>query len=240
MQVHLAVLPSGTPELEPPASSLSGFCVGARFPRIAPATWANDAPLETVANCSAPMACRPNVDQACPLAGSGASRRVALPGKAGPRQMPDKPAPPWHRLVGSPGGNSLGAVYAATLFYAKKEVRRTMPVSPFYGGESNAAIDVVERWFAIPPQSEVQAEAPKPYSGPDVPWIYFRDAAGRDWIRDYRGKLAQHRFWLQEYTSAASYGHKYPLRVIIRFIFHFLLLRYRARSEQRTPEEPEQ
>jgi hypothetical protein len=34
------------------------------FPRIAPATCANDAPLETVANRSAPMACGPNVDQA--------------------------------------------------------------------------------------------------------------------------------------------------------------------------------
>jgi hypothetical protein len=33
------------------------------FPRMAPATWANDVPLETVANRSVPMACGPNVDQ---------------------------------------------------------------------------------------------------------------------------------------------------------------------------------
>jgi hypothetical protein len=43
---------------------LSGFCAGPRIPRIPPVTWANDEPLETVANRWAPMACGPNVDQA--------------------------------------------------------------------------------------------------------------------------------------------------------------------------------
>jgi hypothetical protein len=33
--------------LEPPASSLSGFSPRARFPRMGPATLANDVPLET-------------------------------------------------------------------------------------------------------------------------------------------------------------------------------------------------
>jgi hypothetical protein len=37
------------------SSSLSGFCTQACFCRIAPATWANDAPVATVANRSAPM-----------------------------------------------------------------------------------------------------------------------------------------------------------------------------------------
>ena len=36
----------------------------AYFPRIVPATWANDAPLETATNRWVPMACGPNVDQA--------------------------------------------------------------------------------------------------------------------------------------------------------------------------------
>ena len=56
-------------------SSLSGFCTGACFPRIASATWANEVPLGTVANRAVPMAC---VDQTwtrdVPLAGSGAPR----------------------------------------------------------------------------------------------------------------------------------------------------------------------
>ena len=37
----------GLAGLEPAASSLSGFCPRARFPRIAPATCTNDVPLET-------------------------------------------------------------------------------------------------------------------------------------------------------------------------------------------------
>jgi hypothetical protein len=56
-------------------SSLSGFCPWACFRRIEPATCANDLPLETVANRSAPMACGPNVDQArSARGGSGAPR----------------------------------------------------------------------------------------------------------------------------------------------------------------------
>jgi hypothetical protein len=58
---HAGVRPG---RLEPAASSLSGFCTRACFPRIAPATWANGVPLETVVNRSVPMACGPNVDQA--------------------------------------------------------------------------------------------------------------------------------------------------------------------------------
>jgi hypothetical protein len=42
---------------------LSGFCTRASFPRITPATWVNDEPLETVGNRSVPMACGPNADQ---------------------------------------------------------------------------------------------------------------------------------------------------------------------------------
>ena len=50
-------------------SSLSGFCMRACFPWMAPATCANDGPLETVANRSVPLACGPNVDQARPARG---------------------------------------------------------------------------------------------------------------------------------------------------------------------------
>jgi hypothetical protein len=33
------------------------------FCRIRPASWVNDAPLQTATNCSVPLACGPNVDQ---------------------------------------------------------------------------------------------------------------------------------------------------------------------------------
>ena len=54
----------GLPGLEPGTSSLSGFCTRACFCRIAPATRANDEPLETATNRWVPMGCGPNVDQA--------------------------------------------------------------------------------------------------------------------------------------------------------------------------------
>jgi hypothetical protein len=52
--------------LEPGTSSLSGFCTRAYLRRIAPATWANDVPLDTVGNRSVPMGCGPKVDQPAP------------------------------------------------------------------------------------------------------------------------------------------------------------------------------
>jgi hypothetical protein len=41
--------------LEPPPSSLSGFCPRSCFPRIAPAAWANDLPLETAGDRCEPL-----------------------------------------------------------------------------------------------------------------------------------------------------------------------------------------
>ena len=45
----------GLPGLEPGTSSLSGFCPRACFPRIAPATCANDLPLEPTGNRCEPL-----------------------------------------------------------------------------------------------------------------------------------------------------------------------------------------
>jgi hypothetical protein len=61
----------GLAGLEPAASSLSEIWAWACFPRITPATWANDAPLETVTNRSEPMGCGPNVDQSTLLVAVG-------------------------------------------------------------------------------------------------------------------------------------------------------------------------
>ncbi len=90
----------------PAASSLSGFCTGVRFPRIAPATCANDVPLETVANRSVPMACGPNVDQACPLAGAAALRVADLgwQGRPPPAAPTSEPRLGDRLVRGSPGG----------------------------------------------------------------------------------------------------------------------------------------
>jgi hypothetical protein len=113
----------GAPQAEPSAdyrltASLSGFSPRARFPRMGPATWANDVPLETARNRSAPMACGSNVDQARPLAGgSGAPRRGPCLARRPPPAAPDKRAPPGRSpcLGGALAGSGLGTspIYAA-------------------------------------------------------------------------------------------------------------------------------
>jgi hypothetical protein len=74
-------------------------CRRPRFPRIVPATWANDAPLETAANRSAPMGCGPNVDQARP-ARRRQRRTASRPcrRKADPASCPRQATPPGNRL----------------------------------------------------------------------------------------------------------------------------------------------
>ena len=85
--------------LEPPPSSLSGFCPGpiSRGWHVRPArTTYRWRPLETVTNRSAPMACGPNVDQARPArGGSGAPRRGPCRGKGDPRRLPPTSEPAW-------------------------------------------------------------------------------------------------------------------------------------------------
>jgi hypothetical protein len=51
---------------------------GGLFPQDRSCDLRNDASLETVANRSVPMACGPNVDQACPACGAAALRVADL------------------------------------------------------------------------------------------------------------------------------------------------------------------
>jgi hypothetical protein len=71
-------------------ASLSGFCTRASYCRIAPASWANDAPLETIGNRSAPMGCGPDVDQAHDAQRTGRLGSGALVGdsRTGPTRAP--------------------------------------------------------------------------------------------------------------------------------------------------------
>jgi hypothetical protein len=83
-----------------------GSVPGPVSPGSAPATWANDVALGTVANRSVPMACGPNVDQACPArGGSGAPRHGSWLARETRPAAPDKRAHQGNRLVrGSHGG----------------------------------------------------------------------------------------------------------------------------------------
>src|SRR5215218_7570948 len=79
---------------------------GSLFPQDRIGDLHQEAPLETIANHSVPMACGPNVDQARPArGGSGAPRGGPWLARRPPPAAPDKRARPGDRLVrGSPGG----------------------------------------------------------------------------------------------------------------------------------------
>ena len=70
----------GLAGLEPAASSLSGFSPGARFRRIAPATWANDVPLETAGDRCEPLGSDGVWTKRGPSTAPGKARLIAEPG----------------------------------------------------------------------------------------------------------------------------------------------------------------
>jgi hypothetical protein len=94
----------GLPGLEPGTSSLSGFCTGAHFPRIAWMTCANDVPLTTAGD-------RWRVAQTwtrhAPLAGAAALRVADLAWQGRPPPAaPDKRTRPATALLGGALGGS--------------------------------------------------------------------------------------------------------------------------------------
>jgi hypothetical protein len=89
---------------------LTGFCTRAGSPRIPSTTWANHAPLETVANRSVPMACGPGTPA---RGGSGAPRGGPCRSKVDPRLLPPTSEPRLgNRLGNRLGRGSLGGVWA--------------------------------------------------------------------------------------------------------------------------------
>jgi hypothetical protein len=86
----------GLPGLEPGTSSLSGFCPQARFPRMAPSTWANDLPLETAEDRYEPLGSDgmwTKRGPGTPARGAATLRRRTLAGKADPADCPRQASP---------------------------------------------------------------------------------------------------------------------------------------------------
>jgi hypothetical protein len=96
----------GLPGLEPGTSSLSGFCPRACYRRIAPATCANDLPLETAGDRCEPLGSDGVWTTRGPgtlrSRGAAALRVMALAGKEIPPTAPDTRAPAGNRGRGVP------------------------------------------------------------------------------------------------------------------------------------------
>lgn len=85
--------------------------------------------------------------------------------------------------------NSDGAVYFATIF-VEEEPNERAPVNPYI----SHARDAVARWESLGPGCEETAEFQRTIGYPWVPWLYFQDADGVDWIRDFRAKLTRRNY----------------------------------------------
>lgn len=100
---------------------------------------------------------------------------------------------------------SNASVYAVTVYYGGKH--RSEDTSPYYGVRyKDSGLKELGKWPSIGP-NEIKSAALKRdfFSDPEIPWLYFRDANGVDWIRDYRARLERHNYRQQQQWSESWY-----------------------------------
>jgi hypothetical protein len=110
-------------------------------------------------------------------------------------------------------------VYSVTVYYRKSGRQEPEFRSPYYDDNFR----VLGRWISLGPGEEREAdfERNKP-ADPQIPWLYFRDANGVDWIRDYRARLKRRNYWLMRYISEANYmDHRRP-RALLRWLLIYV------------------
>jgi hypothetical protein len=94
---------------------------------------------------------------------------------------------------------SNASVYAVTVYYGGKY--RSRSSSPYYRvRDKESGLKGLGQWPSIGPGGEESVRLKRnPLTDPEIPWLYFRDANGIDWIRDYRARLKRH-----DYTQSLS------------------------------------
>jgi len=115
---------------------------------------------------------------------------------------------------------SDSAIYSVTAYYQKKAVSWDPSTSPYYMVENDSSgLRKLGKWPSLGPgDKHVIAFTRSKLSEPEIPWLYFRDADGVDWVRDYRARLERHNSWLMRYISESYYLEKrFPLWLWILF-----------------------
>jgi hypothetical protein len=110
----------------------------------------------------------------------------------------------WVKQVNGAGtvhvkNSSDASVYAVTIYYGGKGASKA--ISPYYlVRKKESSLKGLGRWPSIGPGEEESAPFKRSkVFDPEIPWLYFRDANGVDWTRDYRARLKRHN-----YTQALS------------------------------------
>src|ERR1039457_1524586 len=130
------------------------------------------------------------------------------------------------------GSNS--AIYSAAVYYSRQVLVAPTYNSPYYLAEHNAGgLIRIGRWASIGPGESRTATFERTLSDPAIPWLYFRDADGIDWIRDYRARLTRHNYWLMRYISESYYMNQTTARKWFRYallIYGFMFMFYGIRE----------
>jgi hypothetical protein len=102
---------------------------------------------------------------------------------------------------------SSATIYSATAYYKRQGKFAPTWSSPYYEvRDSDSGLIGLGRWASIGPGEERQTTFRRSKaSNPEIPWLYFRDSNGVDWIRDYRARLKRHNYWLMRNISEGSY-----------------------------------
>jgi len=109
--------------------------------------------------------------------------------------------------------SSNAAIYSVVAYYQRRRSETT--VSPYYEADKtkDAAMARLEGWASLGPGSEGIAEYKRDFLlDPAIPWLYFRDANGIDWIRDYRARLKRSKYRAMQALSESYYMGKLPVR----------------------------
>jgi hypothetical protein len=112
---------------------------------------------------------------------------------------------------------SNAAVYAVTIYYGGKAAAKGR--SPYYRiRDQDSGFKGLGSWASLGPGEEKSAALKRnPIFDPEIPSLYFRDANGVDWTRDYRARLKRHDYKSQLsevwYTGQGKFS--FVLQVII-------------------------
>ncbi len=115
--------------------------------------------------------------------------------------------------------SSSATVYSVTVYYRQPEKEKPTFQSPYYDDN----LLKLASWASLGPGEE-RSETFERYKlgTPQIPWVYFRDANGVDWIRDYRARLERHNYWLMRFISETFYlgngGLRLRLRTVVIYI----------------------
>jgi hypothetical protein len=107
---------------------------------------------------------------------------------------------------------SDAAIYSVVVFYRRRKPESSL--SPYYEASEadDSALVALGRWASLgPATAEVTDYKRSILTDPAIPWVYFRDSNGVDWIRDYRAKLKRTHYWGMDVMSRASYAGKTPI-----------------------------